>query len=1125
MTSFCQRWMSGVAGMNQSFVHLHVHTEYSLLDGAARIEQLVQRAKELGMSSLAITDHSAMYGVIPFYQICKKHGIHPIIGCELEIVDSLEKKYSRRKDGFHLVVLAETDEGYRNLLRLTTAAHFDDRVGIDKTILKKYAKGLIATSACLRGEIPQAILQDQFAKAKEKVAEYLSIFGQDHFFFELQNPQTPEQRKVNTQLVRWSQEWGVPLVATNDVHYVRKEDHLIHECLLCIQQGIKLEELESSRHHLHLTSAQEMEQIFSEVPEALDNTVRIAERCQVDLSFDQRLYPQFPLPKGTTAQQRLREKCMEGVQRRYQQVTKEVMERLEYELSVIDRMGYNDYFLIVWDLVQFAKNNQIGMGPGRGSVAGSLVAYVLEISEIDPLKYDLLFERFLNPERVSLPDIDLDFQDERRDEVIRYLRWKYGKDHVAQIVTFGTMAPRAAIRDVGRILGVSNTYVNQVAKLIPSQPGMSFEKALKMEPQLVNMLDHPPVQKLLNISMKMEGLPRHVSTHAAGIVLSQEPLIHDVPLQKGNDDLPLTQYAMEELEKIGLCKIDLLGLRNISVIQHAVQLIREGEKTQLDVHRLNFDDSTTYQLIASGNTIGVFQLESTGIRKVLRDLKPSTFEDVIAVLALYRPGPMEQIPKYIQVKSNPSLVELPHPDLADILQQTHGIIVYQEQIMQIASKMAGFSLGQADELRRAVAKKKKELLDEHRATFVEGCIRNGYKEEIGHQIYNYIVRFANYGFNRSHAVAYSMLAFQTAFLKAHYPLYYMTSLLTSVEEQPSKMEKYIQETKRMGIAILPPEIQKSHVHFSIEQNAIRCGLYAIKHIGKMAAQEILRARSKGSFRDLLDLWERVDHTICNRATFEALIQCGAMDSLPGHRKQKLAMVEELFRDRKMASRNQISLFREAEKTHYKHLVPYTKQEELALEKEYLGVYLSSHPFEGVQNRLLPFIKQSIKELVQSSQKRRVGIGGIIQRFQTNATKTGELMAFLRIEDSTGPLEIVLFPEIYRKLSTPLKEGMLVTVRGQWQGSKQRKVIASAIEPLKIATIWVRPAHENRITLQRLKDILMKSGGAIPVQLLYKRNDKGVALPLEKYGISSHPSVLRQIEALLGMGTVHIKEWW
>lgn len=1110
--------------MTQSFVHLHVHTEYSLLDGAARIHQLVKRAKELGMSSLAITDHLVMYGVLPFYQACKENGIHPIIGCELVIVDHPEKKHVRGKDGYHLILLAETDEGYRNLLRLTTEAHSYYRPGVHKKILKKYAKGLIATSSCLRGEIPQAILQDRLSDAKEKVAEYLSIFGRDHFFFELQRPQSQEQQKVNNQLIRWSKELGVPLVATNDVHYVMKEDHLVHECLLCIQKGVKLEEIKSSRDHLHLTSAQEMKKIFSETPEALSNTARIAERCQVNISFGNRLYPYFPLSKEISAQQLLHEKCMEGAKKRYGRPSKAVFERLEYELSVINQMGYDDYFLIVWDLVQYAKKKKIGIGPGRGSAAGSLVAYVLEITEIDPLKYDLLFERFLNPERVSLPDIDLDFHDERRDEVIQYLRLKYGDDRIAQIVTFGTMAPRAAIREVGRILGVPNKYVNQIAKLIPSQPGISFKKAFEMEPQLVKWLHRPPGQQLLEIAMQIEGLPRHVSTHAAGIVLSENPLINDVPLQKGNDDLPLTQYAMEGLEKIGLCKIDLLGLRNISVIEQANALIQQVEKKEYEVKRLNLDDPITYRLISSGNTTGVFQLESTGIRKVLRDLKPSTFEDVIAVLALYRPGPMEQIPKYIRAKTNQTMVDLPHPDLADILDRTYGIIVYQEQIMQIASKMAGFSLGQADILRRAVSKKKKDLLDKNRTSFVEGCIQNGYEEEIGHHIYDYIVRFANYGFNRSHAVAYSMLAYQTAYLKAHYPLYYMTALLTSVEEQPLKLAKYIHETKRMGITISPPEIQKSHIHFSIEQNKIRFGLYAIKHIGKMAAQEIVRARKDGPFRDLLDLWKRVDHTICNRATFEALIQSGAMDSLPGHRKQKLAMIEELFRHRTVAARDQISLFQETERNDYKHLEPYTNKEKLALEKEYLGVYLSSHPFAEARRRLLPFIKNSIHEVAQQDHHKRVCIAGNIRRFQTTVTKTGERMAFLSIEDPTGQLEVVLFPDIYRKWAERLKEGMPVIVRGRWQGGEQGKVIASSIERLKIATIWVMPKHETRTTLNRLKEMLIKSGGAIPVQLHYQRSGKGVALPLEKYGITSNPSYIHQIEALLGMGTVHIKEW-
>lgn len=1113
--------------MSQSFVHLHVHTEYSLLDGAARIKSLIQRAKELGMHALAITDHVAMYGVIPFYQACKQNGIHPIIGCEMVIVDQGHQLQRHNQEGYHLILLAETDEGYRNLLRLTTEAHANRFPGVEKNVLKKYAKGLIALSACLKGEIPQAILDDRLADAREIIGEYCSIFGQENFFFELQQPQTHEQQKVNQQLIHWSQELNIPLVATNNVHYILPEDHLIHESLICIRKGIRFDDLKTSRRHLHLASAEEMERIFSSVPEALLNTARIAERCQVNITLGKRLYPQFPVPAGMSAQSFLEKKCWEGAKKRYGRLTEAVTKRLKYELSVIDQMGYHDYFLIVWDLVQFAKREKIGMGPGRGSAAGSLVAYVLEITEVDPLKYGLLFERFLNPERVSMPDIDLDFHDERREEVIQYLRYKYGDAHIAQIATFGTMAPRAAIRDIGRILGVAGKIVDQLAKLIPARPGMTFKQAFQTEPRLKRWQKHAAVKRLFEIAFKIEGLPRHVSTHAAGIVLSKDPLVYHVPLQKGNDHLPLTQYTMEELEKIGLCKIDLLGLRNITVIERALSLIQQERKDTNHVKRFGqLEDPSTYQLLASGDTIGVFQLESVGIRKVLKELKPATFEDIVAVLALYRPGPMEQIPKYIQAKSNRASVKVPHPDLADILDKTFGIIVYQEQIMQIAAKMAGFRLGQADILRRAIAKKKKELLDQNRVLFVNGCIQNGYDEAIGHQIYDYIVQFADYGFNRSHAVAYGMLAYQTAYLKANYPLQFMTALLTTVSEQHSKLKKYILEANRMGITVLPPDVQKSQVYFSVEQNFIRFGLYAIKHVGKMAAQEIVRARQDGPFRDLVDLWERVDHVACNRATFEALIQSGALDSLPGNRKQQLAMVEELFHHRhhRATASKQISFFRQVQKEDYQHLTPYTEQERLALEKEYLGVNLSVHPFLHLQRRLQPFLHTSIREIVQSKHKQPICLAGLIRQVQTKQTKKGELMAFLIVEDQRRQLKVVIFPAVYRRLDFTLTEKLPIIVKGIWQGSKQGTVIAAAMDRLRIATLKVSAECETKEKLSQLKELLLNINGPVPVRLFYQRTGKGVALPLEKYGLNTTATCIEQIEAILGKGTVHIQNW-
>ncbi|SFI82730.1 DNA polymerase III subunit alpha [Thermoflavimicrobium dichotomicum] len=1140
--------------MNKDFVHLHVHTEYSLLDGAARIGELVKKAKEQGMKALAISDHGAMYGVVPFYKACKQEGIHPIIGCEVYVTngDYREKPKRSEQKIYHLLLLAETNEGYRNLIKLTTEAHlhgFHYKPRVDKTLLRKYSKGIIATSSCLAGEIPQAILAGKMELAKQLVWEYLDIFGRDHFFFELQDHQMREQQRVNRQLIAWSKEMGIPLIATNDVHYLDQDDHQVHDCLLCIGTGAKLADEERLRFpsdQFYLKSPQEMAQLFSYVPEALHHTVEIAKRCQVSIPLGGRLLPKYPVPEGWTAKDYLHAKCLEGAKDRYGTLTKEIEERLYYELAIIDAMGFNDYFLVVWDFVKFAHERGIAVGPGRGSAAGSLVSYVLKITDVDPIRYNLLFERFLNPERVTMPDIDIDFNYERRDEVIRYVKEKYGDDRVAQIITFGTMAPRAAVRDVGRVMGLPYQQVDQVAKMIPASPGMTLERAYEAEPRLKQLHQHPQLATLLDHVAKVEGMPRHASTHAAGVVISQTPLTDHVPLQEGIDGIPLTQYPMEVLEDIGLLKVDFLGLRNLTVIERAIQLIKKQTGKTVSFKASNYDDPATYELLSSGETTGVFQMESAGMRKVLRELKPSTFEDIIAVLALYRPGPMEQIPRFIRAKHGLEKVEYPHPDLEEILKNTYGIIVYQEQIMQIAAKMAGFSLGQADILRRAVSKKKRELLDEQKNAFIHGCIQNGYDQETGEKVYELILRFANYGFNRSHSAAYGVLAYQTAYLKANYPLAFMAALLTTVVGNQNKMTEYIHEAKRMGIQVLPPDIHTSDETFTIEKQAIRFGLGAIKNVGSLAIQSILEARKQGAFRDLIDFCRRVNLRVCNRRVLESLIQCGAMDCLPGHRAQKLAMLDEIMEISWMFERrksdDQLSLFREemeesANLQHrYDNIKPYTHKEILAFEKELLGLYLSGHPLDAYQAVIRNRRTHLISELAHERDQQTVTIAGVITHCRQVQTKKGELMAFLEVEDEVGTVEVVVFPRVFTLARMFLSEDQPLLVTGVVQLHENGvKIIAETCQDLKtitkeapVANKWqvyirISKQHEQTHTLEELKQILLSHRGQAPVFLYYESKKRLLELPMQKYGISPSQECIRQIEELLGYQAVHLKK--
>lgn len=1135
-----------------SFVHLHVHTPYSLLDGAADIPRLVVQAKKLGMDYLAITDHGVLHGVVPFYRLCRKVGIQPIIGCEMYVArGGIDDRVPPKDEKIHhLVLLAENKAGYRNLLQLSSRAHLEGfyyKPRVDKQLLRQYSEGLIALSGCLAGEVNHALLLQRMSQAQELAETYRDIFGPDRFFLELQDHGLPEQKQVNRRLIELSEKTGIPLVATNDVHYVTRDDYEVHDCLLCIGTGAKLSDRERLRFdsdQLYLKSEREMERLFHHVPEALENTWRIARRCQWELDIGGTVLPAYPLPQGRTAKETLRDLAYKGAAKRFSPVTAEVRKRLDDELAVIDSMGFNDYFLIVWDFIRYAHEQGIATGPGRGSAAGSLVAYCLSITDIDPLKYNLLFERFLNSGRRSLPDIDIDFNDERRDEVIRYVVDKYGADRVAQIATFGTLAPRAAVRDVGRVMGLSYQKVDRTAKSIPGAPGMTMDKAFKSNPELAQLAEKDEeIARLIARARRLEGFPRHVSTHAAGVIMTPEALTNYVPLMRGNDTHgALTQYPMEDVEAIGLLKIDFLGLRNLTVIERAIESIHKSTGHRVSFEELGDDDPQTYDMLGRGETTGVFQLESEGMRRVLRELKPSRFEDIIAVLALYRPGPMENIATYIEAKHGRRKVTYSHPDLAPILRDTFGIIVYQEQIMQIAATMAGFSLEEADLLRRAVSKKEREVLDEQREKFVQGCIRQGYAETLGHELYDLIVRFADYGFNRAHAAAYAVLAYQTAYLKAHYPQHFMAALLTTVMGNQDKLAEYIEDCRQLGIVVLPPDVNHSAATFTVEDESIRFGLAAIKNVGRHAINSIVNNRKyKGYYRDLFHFCESVDPKACNKRLIESLILSGATASFPGHRAQQMVNLDEAVawgaRLQRERADNQLNLFSvDPQADHEKppallEANPFSRQKELELERELLGLYVSGHPLEPYREQLRQVEAVPLRELNGKPAKAHVRVAGLLTQVKRITTKRGEPMAFATLEDGSRSVEVVVFPRIYEQERDLWKEDELLLIRGYLSDREDsRNVVAesvqrlAAVETQSAPLIYVRiqAFHEQKHHLQQLQNIIRRHRGPSPVHLYYESSKTVRVLPPDKYGLNWTERCREDIEALLGKGSVRVK---
>ena len=1080
-----------------SFAHLHVHTEFSLLDGSNKIKEYVSRVKELGMNSAAITDHGVMYGVIDFYREAKKQGINPILGCEVYVAPN--SRFDREITGgddryYHLVLLAENEEGYANLTKIVSKGFVEGyyyKPRVDKELLRKYHKGIIALSACLAGEVARFLTKGLYEEAKKTALEYQEIFGEGNFFLELQDHGIPEQGLVNQQLFKMSEETGIELVATNDIHYTYAEDAKPHDILLCIQTGKKLSDENRMRYdggQYYVKSEEEMLRLFPYAKQALENTQKIADRCHVEIEFGVTKLPKYDVPDGYTSWEYLQKLCYEGLEKRYGDPSEELKDRLSYELETIHQMGYVDYFLIVWDFIKYAKDHGISVGPGRGSAAGSIVSYCLEITTIDPIRYQLLFERFLNPERVSMPDIDVDFCYERRQEVIDYVTRKYGKDCVAQIVTFGTLAARGVIRDVGRVMDLPYAYVDSISKMIPQELGITIDKALKMNPDLKKLYDtDETVTNLIDMAKRLEGLPRHCSMHAAGVVICQKPVDEYVPLSRAADGTITTQFIMTTLEELGLLKMDFLGLRTLTVIQNAVLLARR-KQPELNINQIDYNDQKVLDYIGTGKTDGVFQLESAGMKGFMKELKPHNLEDVIAGISLYRPGPMDFIPQYIRGKNDSSSITYDCPQLEPILAPTYGCIVYQEQVMQIVRDLAGYSLGRSDLLRRAMSKKKAAVMEKERKIFiygdeetgVPGCIKNGIDEQTANKIYDEMIDFAKYAFNKSHAAAYAVVSYQTAWLKYYFPVEYMAALMTSVIDNPSKVSEYIYACRQMNIKILPPDINKGEANFSVDDGDIRYGLAAIKSIGRPVIKAIVEDREElGLFQNLEDFITRLSaKNILNKRTIENLIKAGALDTLGGTRKQFMSIyvqiVDHVTQEKKNSMVGQMTLFdlvSEDQKEEFQIRMPdvgeYSKETLLAFEKEVLGIYVSGHPLEAYEEKWKKSISATTADfqLDEETGHTKVHdgakeiIGGMITEKTIKHTKTNQMMAFITVEDLLGTVEVVVFPRDYEKNRDYLEVDSKVFVRGRVseEDDKPSKMICEKIIPFERTKkeLWIQ----------------------------------------------------------------------
>ena len=1153
------------------FCHLHTHTEYSLLDGEASIKKLVARVKELGMDSCAITDHGSMYGVVDFYREAKAQGIHPIIGCEVYMAprSRFDKVHDIDNKTSHLILLAENQKGYKNLIKLVSAGYIDGfyyKPRIDFEMLKEHSEGIIALSACIAGEVPKALLRGDYDEAKKIALKYAEVLGKDNYFLEIQDHGLSEQKRIIPDMLRLSEETGIGLVATNDIHYLKKEDAKYQDVLMCIQMEKKVDDpdrMKFETEEFYIKSPEEMMSLFEYVPQAIENTEKIAKRCNVDFDFGTRHLPAYAVPDGKDAFEYLRELCQSGLEKRYSPVSDELQKRLDYELGVIKSMGFVDYFLIVWDFIHFAKNNGVMVGPGRGSAAGSIVAYSLGITTVDPIKYGLIFERFLNPERVSMPDIDIDFAPNGRQKIIDYVVEKYGEGQVAQIITFGTMKAKLAIRDVGRALDIPYAEVDKVAKLVPFDLKMTISKALDISTELHALYENDPqIKELLDTSMALEGLPRHASTHAAGVVITSEPIVNYAPLQLNSENFITTQFTKDTVENLGLLKMDFLGLRNLTVIENAVKIIKRTRGIDLNMDEIDYDCKEVYELISSGNTDGVFQLESAGMQSFMQELKPDTLEDVIAGIALYRPGPMEQIPRYIKSKKNPETIKYKHPLLKNILDVTYGCMVYQEQVLEIVRTLAGYSLGKADSMRRVISKKKADQMVIERKNFIygsddgdiPGCIKNGIDEQTAISIFDEINDFANYAFNKSHAAAYAFVTYQTAYLKTFYPVEYMASLISSIDDL-DKINHYIANCKEMGIDRLPPDVNKSEDTFTVENNSIRFGLSAVKNVGRAMILNLVNERkNNGEFKTFSDFIDRMAGRDMNKRALEGLISCGAFDSMGVKRSQLLAVYEKALDGTAKAARDnvagQMSLFdtiEEQSEMQFPNIDELDKKTMLKMEKQSTGLYFSGHPMEEYTDKIKKLTKYNISDVLTSVHKDEDGNyhaveGGLqdgdmmiicaaIASRKNKTTRSNAQMAFLNVEDVYGSVECIVFPKVLNEFSPLLQEDNLVAIacRLSIREDEAPKILMQSVQLLDEALmakkepkrLYIQLETRNDENLKNVEKYLSPYQGDMEVRLFFKDTRKMSSVP-RRLWFNGTENAIYDLKNIFGEDNVKIK---
>ena len=1153
------------------FCHLHTHTEYSLLDGEASIKKLVARVKELGMDSCAITDHGSMYGVVDFYREAKSQGIHPVIGCEVYMAprSRFDKVHDIDNKTSHLILLAENQRGYKNLIKLVSAGYIDGfyyKPRIDFEMLKEHSEGIIALSACIAGEVPKALLRGDYDEAKKIALKYAEVLGKDNYFLEIQDHGLSEQKRIIPDMLRLSEETGIGLVATNDIHYLKKEDAKYQDVLMCIQMEKKVDDpdrMKFETEEFYIKSPEEMTSLFEYVPQAIENTEKIAKRCNVDFDFGTRHLPAYAVPDGKDAFEYLRELCQSGLEKRYSPVSDELQKRLDYELGVIKSMGFVDYFLIVWDFIHFAKNNGVMVGPGRGSAAGSIVAYSLGITTVDPIKYGLIFERFLNPERVSMPDIDIDFAPNGRQKIIDYVVEKYGEGQVAQIITFGTMKAKLAIRDVGRALDIPYAEVDKVAKLVPFDLKMTISKALDISTELHALYENDPqIKELLDTSMALEGLPRHASTHAAGVVITSEPIVNYVPLQLNSENFITTQFTKDTVENLGLLKMDFLGLRNLTVIENAVKIIKRTRGIDLNMDEIDYDCKEVYELISSGNTDGVFQLESAGMQSFMQELKPDTLEDVIAGIALYRPGPMEQIPRYIKSKKNPQTIQYKHPLLKNILDVTYGCMVYQEQVLEIVRTLAGYSLGKADSMRKVISKKKADQMVIERKNFIygsddgdiPGCIKNGIDEQTAISIFDEINDFANYAFNKSHAAAYAFVTYQTAYLKTFYPVEYMASLISSIDDL-DKINHYIANCKEMGIDRLPPDVNKSEDTFTVENNSIRFGLSAVKNVGRAMILNLVNERkNNGEFKTFSDFIDRMAGQDMNKRALEGLISCGAFDSMGVKRSQLLAVYEKALDGTARAARDnvagQMSLFdtiEEQSEMQFPNIDELDKKTMLKMEKQSTGLYFSGHPMEEYTDKIKKLTKYNISDVLTSVHKDEDGNyhaveGGLkdgdmmiicaaIASRKNKTTRSNAQMAFLNVEDVYGSVECIVFPKVLNEFSPLLQEDNLVAIacRLSIREDEAPKILMQSVQLLDEALmakkepkrLYIQLETRNDENLKNVEKYLSPYQGDMEVRLFFKDTRKMSSVP-RRLWFNGTENAIYDLKNIFGEDNVKIK---